>query len=91
MAFAQDNSIIDKAKQLLIAKEHITENQAHRLILKRAMNLRISKTECANEIIEKYNQTLELEEPTRKRTKTFAQGDNSPFGSVFFNGTEARI
>lgn len=55
MLTVMENRLVDQAKQLLILREHITENEAHRLIQKRAMNLRITKTECASEIIKRYN------------------------------------
>lgn len=88
MIVAWQQKIINQAKELLITREHVSESQAHRLIQKRAMNLRISKLECATQIIARYNQPLGEDENTltnRNRTKTFAQGDNHPLTSVFFN------
>lgn len=88
MIVAWQQKIINQAKELLITREHVSEAQAHRLIQKRSMNLRISKLECATQIIARYNQPLGEDENTltnRNRTKTFAQGDNHPLTSVFFN------
>lgn len=88
MIVAWQQKIINQAKELLITREHVSESQAHRLIQKRSMNLRISKLECATQIIARYNQPLGEDENTltnRNRTKTFAQGDNHPLTSVFFN------
>ena len=88
MIVAWQQKIINQAKELLITREHVSESQAHRLIHKRSMNLRISKLECATQIIVRYNQPLGEDENTltnRNRTKTFAQGDNHPLTSVFFN------
>ncbi|MBR0146607.1 MAG: ANTAR domain-containing protein [Eubacterium sp.] len=44
----------NRAKCLLIEKEHMTEEDAHRLIGKQAMDRCISKRAVAEEIIEKY-------------------------------------
>ena len=88
MIVAWQQKIINQAKELLITREHVSESQAHRLIQKRSMNLRISKLECATQIIARNNQPLGEDENTltnRNRTKTFAQGDNHPLTSVFFN------
>lgn len=88
MITACQQKLIDRAKELLITREHVSESQAHRLIQKRSMNLRISKIECATQIITRYNQPLGKETHStihEKRTKTFAQGDNHPLTSVFFN------
>ena len=88
MIVAWPQKIINQAKELLITREHVSESQAHRLIQKRSMNLRISKLECAIQIIARYNQPLGEDENTltnRNRTKTFAQGDSHPLTSVFFN------
>ena len=88
MITACQQKLINQAKELLITREHVSESQAHRLIQKRSMNLRISKLECATQIIARYNQPLGEDENTltnRNRTKTFAQGDNHPLTSVFFN------
>ena len=64
MIVAWQQKIINQAKELLIAREHVSESQAHRLIQKRSMNLRISKLECATQIIARYNQSLGEEENT---------------------------
>lgn len=88
MIVTWQQKIINQAKELLITREHVSESQAHRLIQKRSMNLRISKLECATQIIARYNQPLGEDENTltnRNRTKTFAQGDSHPLTSVFFN------
>lgn len=85
MVLVQDQNLINQAKRLLIIREKITESQAHRLIQKRSMNLRISKIECATQIIEKYNQPLGQVQKGRKRSKTLVVGDNPPSKSVFFN------
>ena len=58
MIVAWQQKIINQAKELLITREHVSEAQAHRLIQKRSMNLRISKLECATQIIARYNQPL---------------------------------
>lgn len=44
----------NKAKWLLIEKENMTEPEAHRYLEKQAMDRCISKSEIANEIINKY-------------------------------------
>lgn len=62
MIALQENNRIDQAKALLIARERITEAQAHRLIQKRAMDLRIGKTEYAIRIIARYDRSLERNE-----------------------------
>ena len=46
--------IVNTAKMLLIEHKHISEDDAHRYIEKRAMNLRKSKVKIANEIIDEY-------------------------------------
>lgn len=58
MITACQQRLIDQAKELLITREHVSEPQAHRLIQKRSMDLRISKIECAMQIIARYNQPL---------------------------------
>ena len=50
----EDIKIVNKAKMLLIEHKHISEDDAHRYIEKRAMNLRKSKVKIANEIIDEY-------------------------------------
>lgn len=47
--------LVNKAKWMLIEKENLTEQQAHKSIEKQAMDRCISKTEIANEIIKKYS------------------------------------
>ena len=79
----QQENLLNQAKTLLITQEHFTEEQAHRFLQKGAMNLRITKTECALAVIEKYNQKLE-----QKQATTFPIGENSPFGNVLFYTTE---
>lgn len=59
MTFAMQKGLVEQAKRLLIEKARISEAQAHRFIQKRAMDLRISKNECAVQIIERYNHSLE--------------------------------
>ena len=39
--------VVEQAKKLLIEREHIGENEAHRYIQKRAMDLRMTKRKCA--------------------------------------------
>ena len=46
--------IVNTAKMLLIEHKHISEDEAHKYIEKRAMNLRKSKVKIASEIIEDY-------------------------------------
>ncbi len=46
--------IINTAKMLLIEHKHISEDEAHKYVEKRAMNLRKSKVKIASEIIEEY-------------------------------------
>ena len=72
MIVAQQKELVDQAKELLITRAHITEGQAHRFIQKRAMDLRISKVECATQIIARYNQLLERKKS--ERAKAFAEG-----------------
>ena len=50
----EDIKIVNKAKMLLIEHKHISEDDAHRYIEKRAMDLRKSKVKIANEIIDEY-------------------------------------
>lgn len=45
---------VNRAKWLLIEKEHMTEQEAHRYIEKRAMDLCVSKGSIAEEIIRTY-------------------------------------
>lgn len=46
--------IVNTAKMLLIEHKHISEDEAHKYIEKRAMNLRKSKVKIATEIIDEY-------------------------------------
>lgn len=46
--------IVNTAKMLLIEHKHISEDEAHKYIEKRAMNLRKSKVKIASEIIDDY-------------------------------------
>ena len=46
--------VVEQAKKLLIEREHIGENEAHRYIQKRARDLRMTKRKCALEVIRKY-------------------------------------
>ena len=50
-----DLKIIDRAKCLLIERENISEQKAHRYIEKQAMDSRTSKKDVAEGIIEKYS------------------------------------
>ena len=50
----EEIKIINTAKMLLIEHKHISEDEAHKYIEKRAMNLRKSKVKIASEIIEDY-------------------------------------
>ena len=46
---------VNRAKLILIEKLDMTEDQAHHYIERHAMDLCISKLDCANEIIKKYS------------------------------------
>ena len=48
----EDMRVIDKAKFLLVEKKHMSEDEAHRLIGKRAMDNSVSRRRVAEEIIE---------------------------------------
>lgn len=50
----EDVRIIDRAKCILISHLSMTENEAHRYIEKRAMDMRASRREIANEILKTY-------------------------------------
>lgn len=50
----KDIKLVDKAKYLLISYEFISEEVAHKRIEKEAMDLRITKREVAEKILEKY-------------------------------------
>ena len=45
---------VDRAKLLLIQRKKLTEEEAHRLIEKRAMDMRLSKTVVARELIRQF-------------------------------------
>lgn len=47
--------LVNRAKWFLIEKESLTEEQAHKLIEKQAMDKCASKSQIANEIINKYS------------------------------------
>lgn len=53
----QEIKLIDRAKCLLIEKEHLTELQAHRFLEKKAMDLQINRVQLAKKIIKKYDIT----------------------------------
>ena len=53
-----DIKFIDRAKCLLIQTLKITEEEAHRAIEKRAMDMRITKKEVAAEIMRKYGKQI---------------------------------
>lgn len=50
----EDIKIINTAKLLLIEHKQISEDEAHKYIERRAMDLRVSKIRIANEIIDEY-------------------------------------
>ena len=50
----EEIKIINNAKLLLIEHKHISEDEAHRYLEKRAMNLRVTKLKVAREIIDEY-------------------------------------
>ncbi len=47
MRNAQDEAIIKRAKQLLIERNNMTEDEAHRYLLKRSMDNSVSLVETA--------------------------------------------
>lgn len=51
-----ERKIMEKAKWLLVEKEHLSEPEAFRTIQKRAMDLRLPQFQVAEEIISKYEQ-----------------------------------
>ena len=51
----KDIRVIDKAKCLLIQYERLTEEEAHRHIEKKAMDLRVSRREVAETILKSYS------------------------------------
>ena len=50
----EDMKIISRAKLLLIIKRDVSENEAHKIIEKQAMDMRLSRVDVAREIISKY-------------------------------------
>lgn len=50
----QEIKIIDKAKCLLIEKENLSEQQAHRYLEKKAMDTQCSRLQIAKRLIDKY-------------------------------------
>ena len=50
----QEIKIIDRAKCLLIEKENISEQQAHRYLEKKAMDTQCSRLQVAKRLIDKY-------------------------------------
>ena len=57
--------LINKAKWLLIENEHMTEDDAHRYIGRRAMEQRISRAEVAETVVRSHEQTQTNREPGR--------------------------
>lgn len=49
-----DIRTVNRAKWILIEKEHLTEEEAHYSIEKMAMDMRLSRKDAAEEIIRKY-------------------------------------
>ena len=50
----EEVALIKQAKEILMNRNHMTEEEAHRFIEKQAMDLRISKREIAENIIKTY-------------------------------------
>ena len=50
----EEIKVINNAKLLLIEHKHISEDEAHRYLEKRAMDLRVTKLKVAREIIDEY-------------------------------------
>lgn len=50
----QEIKLIDRAKCLLMEKEHLSEQQAHRYLEKKAMDQQCTRFEIAKRLIEKY-------------------------------------
>ena len=57
--------LINKAKWILIEREHMTEDEAHRHIGRRAMEQRISRTEVAEAVIRSHEEMQTKREPGR--------------------------
>ncbi len=49
-----EQKLVSRAKCLLIEKEKLSEDEAHRLLEKRAMDERISKTDAAKAVLRRY-------------------------------------
>ena len=52
----EETRVVDKAKFLLIEREHMTEGEAHRLIGKQAMDNGITRKKIAERILEDYEE-----------------------------------
>ena len=52
----QEIRLVDKAKFLLIEHRHLSEDEAHRLIGKQAMNHGVSRKRIAQRILEEYEE-----------------------------------
>ena len=50
----QERKIIGDAKQLLMERNHLSEEEAHRYVEKQAMDRRLSRRRVAEEILEQY-------------------------------------
>ncbi len=50
-----EQKVVSRAKCLLIEREGFSENEAHRLLEKRAMDERISKTDAAKAVLRRYS------------------------------------
>ena len=50
----EELKIVDRAKCLLIEHMRITEEEAHRVLEKEAMNTRISRVRVAKQVIERF-------------------------------------
>ena len=51
----KSHKIIDRAKCLLIAEKHMSEDEAHSYIEKKAMDTRRDRAEVAQEILDSYD------------------------------------
>lgn len=58
----ESKTILDQAKEQLMKRFYLTEDKAHKRILKESMNRGISKEMVANEMIEKYREKKENSE-----------------------------
>ena len=50
----EELKVIDRAKCLLIEHMHITEEEAHRVLEKEAMNLRVPRVRVARQVLERF-------------------------------------